>query len=300
MGRVLIGTCSWTDPQLIKAGTFYPRHATDAESRLRFYSGQFPIVEVDSSYYALPQRRTAELWAERTPQDFKFDVKAFSLFTNHPTKATALPRDIAKALGPLPECKANFYYREVPEELRGELWDRFKAALLPLKEAGKMGLVLLQFPHWFYPSRDSQEHILTCAEKLRPLPCSVEFRSASWLSEKHRSSTLSFLRDNRLPFVCVDEPQGFKSSVPPVVAVTGDVALVRFHGRNADTWEKKGVTPSERFNWYYSEAEMREWVPRIQEMASQAREVHALMNTNHGDQGIVNARLLSRLLPGLD
>lgn len=125
MGRILVGTCSWTDPQLIKAGTFYPLQSNDAESRLRYYSQNFPIVEVDSSYYALPSPVTAKLWAERTPDDFVFDIKAFSLFTNHPTKPAALPRDIAKELGPLPATKNNFYYRDVPEEIRGELWRRF-------------------------------------------------------------------------------------------------------------------------------------------------------------------------------
>lgn len=300
MGKILIGTCSWTDPSLIKAGTFYPPEANDAESRLRYYAENFPIVEVDSSYYALPQRRTAELWAERTPQHFKFDVKAFSLFTNHPTRPASLPRDIAKAMGPLPEGKNNLYYRDVPQEVRNELWIRFKEALTPLHDARKLGLVLLQFPHWFYPSRESLDHILACAEKLKPMRCSVEFRSASWLNEKHRDSTLAFLRDNDLPFVCVDEPQGFKSSVPPLAAVTADIALVRFHGRNVETWEKKGLTTAERFNWYYSQAEMSDWVPKLRQMASQASEVHALMNTNYGDQGIVNARLLARLLGQLE
>ena len=296
MGRVLIGTASWTDPSLIKAGTFYPPEANDAESRLRHYAQHFPLVEVDSSYYALPSERTAALWAKRTPESFTFDVKAFSLFTNHPTKPAALPRDVARAIGPIPQDKKNLYYRDVPEELRDELFRRFKGALDPLRESGKMGLVLLQFPPWFSPSNDNREHIVRTAANLDPYRCSVEFRSSSWLSEKNQEGTLSFLRENNLPFVCVDEPQGFKSSVPPVAAATSDVALIRFHGRNAETWEKKGLTPSERFNWYYSEGAMGEWVPKVADLAQGAREVHALMNTNYGDQGIVNARLLQRLL----
>lgn len=299
MTRIRVGTCSWTDPQLIKAGTFYPPEANDAESRLRFYSQNFSVVEVDSSYYALPAQATARLWAERTPQDFIFHVKAFSLFTNHPTKPPSLPLDIAKALGNLPAGKANLYYRDVPAELRAELWRRFRSALSPLEQAIKLGRVLLQFPPWFYPSKENHEHILECADKLKGVRCSVEFRAGSWLSEKHREGTLSFLRDNDLAFVCVDEPQGFKSSVPPVMAVTSDLALVRFHGRNAETWEKRGLTPAQRFDWYYSKAELAEWVPKLERMASEAREVHALVNTNNSDQAVVNARLLLGLLGDL-
>ncbi|MDO8671259.1 MAG: DUF72 domain-containing protein, partial [Dehalococcoidia bacterium] len=252
MAGIRVGLCSWTDPQLLQAGTFYPAAATDAESRLRFYSKQFPVVEVDSSYYALPSAATASLWAERTPEDFVFHLKAFSLFTNHPTKLSALPRDIRGLLGPLPDGKTNLYYRDVPEELRAELWRRYVNALAPLRQANKMGRVLLQFPPWFYPSRESEDHILTCVDRLKPLSCSVEFRQRSWLSEKHSVDTIAFLREHNLTFVCVDEPQGFRSSVPPVVAATSDLAIVRFHGRNADTWEKKGLTTAERFNWNYS------------------------------------------------
>jgi uncharacterized protein YecE (DUF72 family) len=268
----------------------------DAESRLKFYSHHFPIVEVDSSYYAIPSAYTAKLWAERTPDEFTFDIKAFSLFTNHPTKTAAIPRDIRQALGRALPNKPNLYYRDVPAEAREEIWRRYKEAVMPLHDNHKLGLVLLQFPKWFHPKGESLDHILACAERLNPIPCSVEFRSALWLDEKHRDSTLSFLKDNGLAFVCVDEPQGFASSVPPVVAATADVALVRFHGRNAETWEKKGITAADRFDWYYSEQEMGEWVPALERLASETREVHALMNTNNRDQGIINAQMLMRLI----
>jgi uncharacterized protein YecE (DUF72 family) len=192
--------------------------------------------------------------------------------------------------------KPNLYYKDLPEEVVGELWRRFKAAFMPLQEAGKLGLVLLQFPRWFIPSAESFDHIVLCAERLKPLRCSVEFRSSHWLDDKHQQTTLSFLRDNKLAFVCVDEPQGFKSSVPPVVAATSDVALLRFHGHNAETWEKKGITTQERDNWYYSEEELSEWLPALEQLAAVTREVHALMKTSYGDQAIVNARLLLRLI----
>jgi uncharacterized protein YecE (DUF72 family) len=219
------------------------------------------------------------------------------LFTNHPTEIKALPRDLADALPPLPEGKKYLYYKDVPEAIRDQLWARFRAALAPLDQTNKMGLVLLQFPPWFHPSEQSKEHILLCADKLKPLRCSVEFRSGSWLSEDNQAATFNFLRDHDLPFVCVDEPQGFKSSVPPIVEVTGDVALVRFHGRNRATWEQRGVSAAERFNWYYKQREFEEWVPKIITMSTLAKVVHVVMNTNFADQGIVNSRLLAKLLP---
>jgi uncharacterized protein YecE (DUF72 family) len=294
-GRIRIGTCSWTDPSLIQAGTFYPSGAVTAEARLNYYASQFDIVEVDSSYYAMPSRRNALLWAERTPDDFIFDVKAFRLFTGHPTQLKALPADVRGALPDDVAQKKNLYYREVPEEIRRLLWSRFDDALLPLDSTGKLGVVLLQFPPWFHPGVPQMDHILACREQLSRYTVAVEFRNNRWLSEQNRDATLSFLRRNKLPFVCVDEPQGFSSSVPPIAEATAETAIVRFHGRKAESWEAKNASPSDRFDYYYSEEELVPWVERIRGCAADA-EVHVLFNTNNGDQAVVNARLMSRLL----
>ncbi|MCK4331816.1 MAG: DUF72 domain-containing protein, partial [Dehalococcoidia bacterium] len=155
MTNILIGTCSWTDPTLL-ATDFYPSEANDAEKRLQYYAHHFPVVEVDSTYYSMPAERTARLWVERTPQDFTFNIKAFSLFTQHPTKLQALPKDVRALIPPLE--KANLYYRDVPEDVRGMLWRRFSEALLPLDSAGKLGVVLFQFPEWFLPGKGSEKH----------------------------------------------------------------------------------------------------------------------------------------------
>lgn len=296
MGEILIGTCSWTDPTLISSGRFYPEWARSAEGRLQYYASQFGLVEVDSSYYALPSEITSRLWVERTGDRFLFDVKAFRLFTQHPTPLRAVPPDIRQALPPGTGQKSNLYLPDLPPELTDELWKRFEQALLPLDSAGKLGVVLFQFPPWFYPGRRQREYILSCKQKLPQYRTAIEFRHNAWLNEKNVTQTLSFLGENRLSFVCVDEPQGFESSVPPVVEATSDIAVIRFHGRNSDTWHKKGISAAQRFNYLYSEGELREWMPGIQRLASQARQLHILFNNCHEDKAVLNGRQMKLML----
>jgi len=296
MGDILIGTCSWTDPTLIESGRFYPSPSLSAEARLRYYASQFPIVEVDSPYYALPSERTSGLWVERTGDNFIFDIKAFRLFTQHPTSPASLPRDIRQALPPKIGDKNSLYYRDLPENLLQETWHRFQQALLPLDSSGKLGVVLFQFPPWFYYGERQCSHILSCQENLPQYTIAIEFRHNSWLNEKNIEHTLSFLRRHNLPFVCVDEPQGFPSSVPPLAAATSDIALVRFHGRNRETWEKKDIGPAERFNYRYTREELAEWVPRIKELAAKTHQLHILFNNCHQDKAVVNASQIRLML----
>lgn len=296
MGDILLGTSSWTDPTLIKSGRFYPPWARTAEARLQYYASKFNLVEVDSSYYALPNERNSRLWVERTPEKFIFDIKAFRLFTQHPTPLVALPSDIKEALPAESKAKANLYLRDVPEDLQSELWHRFEEALLPLDSAGKLGVILLQFPPWFYPGDEQREYILSCARQLPQYRIAVEFRHGSWVNEKNLDSTMDFLRTNKLSYVCVDEPQGFKSSVPPIAEATADLGFVRFHGRNTETWEKRGISVVERFNYLYGEDELREWVPKVKELASRTRQLHVLFNNCYEDKAVTNARQMKLML----
>ncbi len=296
MGEILLGTCSWTEETLVKGGKFYPSHAKDADSRLRYYASQFPIVEVDSSYYSMPYEKTTRLWVERTPDDFTFDVKTFRLFTQHQTPPASLPRDIREVLPTSLHEKKNLYQNSVPPELLNEMWKRFDDAMLPLDSAGKLGVVLFQFPPWFKAGSGQMEYIIACKERLPQYRIAVEFRNESWLSEGNRESTFDFLRRNNLPFVCVDEPQGFTSSTLPIAEATSDIAIVRFHGRNQENWEKKGIKASDRFNWYYTDDELGEWVIKSNELKSKTQWLHLLFNTHWDDQAIVNARKLSGLL----
>lgn len=295
-GKTLVGTASWTDRSLIQAGTFYPKGTSSAEARLRYYASQFPLVEMDSSYYALPSAENARRWAERTPEGFTFNVKAFGLFTTHRVEASRLPGDLREALPAGLIEKGSFYLRDVSGEFAAETWRRFEEALEPLAEAGKLGAVVFQFPRWFAPGRRAEEHMICCRENLPRFRIGVEFRNGRWFAEAQVDRTLGFLRGEGLAFVAVDEPQGFPSSVPPVAEATADVALVRFHGRNRETWEKGGIPANERFDHYYSREELGEWLGPIRRLEEQAAEVHLVMNTNNRDQGPVNARLLMELL----
>jgi uncharacterized protein YecE (DUF72 family) len=296
MAEILVGTASWTDKTLIESGRFYPREAKSAEERLRYYASQFPLVEIDSTYYALPAERTAELWAERTPKHFVFDVKAFRLFTGHQTLPTALPADLRKALGQTE--KRNLYYRDLDDEIRRELWQRFRSGLGPLKGSGKLGAILLQFAPWFVFGRDSFAHIEHCAEMLDGFHLAVEFRNKSWFNEKTREKTIKFERDNNLTHVTVDEPQGFTSSIPQVWEVTNpELAILRLHGHNREMWTKKRLaTSAERFNYLYSSAELEALADPVAELATRAKHVHVLFNNCHEDKAQRNAAEFRKLL----
>ena len=293
-GVIRVGISSWTEPTLIKAGTFYPREATTAEERLRFYAQRFPMVEVDSTFYALPSAETARLWVERTPSGFTFHAKAFALLTQHPSPAARLPKDVRERLKP--KEGANVYFKDLGARDRELIWDRFREGLQPLRESGKLGAVLFQFPKWFLPSPTSYRFMEDLREWLPDFTLAIEFRQAAWMREDRRTRVFEFLRGLGLTYVAVDEPQGFTSSVPVVLATTASFAMVRFHGRNRETWEKKGLTAAERFKYLYDKRELAEWVPRLKSMAQEAKEVHAVMNNCYADYAVRDAEDLTELL----
>lgn len=295
-GRILVGTASWTDTTLLESG-WYPDDVKTAEERLGYYADRFGIVEVDSTYYGLPSERNAALWAERTPRDFTFNVKAFSLMTGHPTRVTALPKDLRASA---PSEAKTVRPRDLPREAYERVWEMFAAALMPLHSAGKLGCVLMQYPEWFLPKDSTRTTILHAKERLGDFRLAIEFRRHEWLEGEELERTLAFLSEHDLPLVCVDAPQGFASSMPPATAVTaGDLAILRLHGRNRETWKKRGITAAERFNYLYSESELQELVPRVRSLASEARETHVLFNNCYRDKGVVNASQMSDLLADL-
>ncbi len=294
-----MGTSSWTDPTLVKESDFYPPGTSSAEARLRFYTTQFPLVEVDSTYYFPPSERNAVLWIERTPPEFTFNVKAYGLLTGHPVKPESLYADLREALPKAALAKRNLYRDKLPPTIVDEVWQRFHDALMPLHSAGKLGAVLFQFPKWFVIGSQSRDYILECADRLDDFRVAVEFRHESWLREDNREETFTFLEENDLPFVCVDMPQGFDSSVPPVAAVTADdLAMVRFHGRNIEAWEQKGLSAAERFRYLYAEPELKEWAAPVREMAGDVRETHVLFNNCYRDHAVVNAREFGQMVLG--
>jgi uncharacterized protein YecE (DUF72 family) len=295
-GLVRFGTASWTDPTMTAPGVFYPKGSDSAEERLRFYAGQFPVVEVDATYYALPYKRMAEAWAERTPEDFVFDIKAHALMTGQPTEVARLPKAIREELPAELKEKKRIYRKDMPAELLDAVYSAFREGLEPIIDAKKLGAIFVQFPKWVFPSNEARELILETRQRL-DLPIAVEFRHGSWFNEKNAERTVKFLQDNKIPYVAVDEPQGFKSSVPPVVVQTStDLAVFRFHGRNTENWEKKDITPAERFRYLYDEDELADWTPKIAAVAKSTKETHVVFNNCFSNYGTTNAREAARLL----
>ena len=263
---------------------------------MRFYASVFPMVEVDATYYHPPTEELAALWVNRTPLDFRFDIKAYSLLTQHPTQAKSLWADLAEQITDEHQGKKSVYLSHLPDDAVDEAFERFRVALMPLHSAGKLGAVFFQFPQWFTARRDNRAYLETLPARLSDYQIAVEFRHHSWLDEDTRDRTLGLLKDLGLAYTSVDEPQGFASSVPPVVAATADLAVLRLHGHNAENWQRKGITAAERFKYLYSDEELREMVPKVEELASQARETHVVFNNCYRDYGVRNAHTMLSML----
>lgn len=294
-GLIKTGVTSWTEKTLVQSG-WYPLGTSSAEARLRYYASRFSIVENDSTYYAIPPPQTASLWVARTPSWFTMNVKAFALLTGHYTDPHRLPPDLRDGLAVSVREKRRVYPKDLGQDTLNEIAARFRRGIEPLRAAGRLGVVLFQFPVWFPCTRDN-ERVLEHARELVPgCRVAVEFRNATWMSDKNAARTIDFLRAANLVYTCVDEPQGFPSSIPPVAVATSDIAVVRFHGRSAERWSRAEATASERFKYRYSDGELREWVPKIRELADQTRAVHVLMNNCHGDYAVVNAQQMAGLL----
>jgi uncharacterized protein YecE (DUF72 family) len=276
---------------------FYPTGADTPEERLRYYASRFPLVEIDSSYYGLPVRRNAELWAARTPDGFTFDIKAYALMTGHPTEVARLPKALREELPPALRAQKRVYARDLPPEIYDEVWAIFRDALDPLVQAGKLGSILLQYPQWFLPNTSARNALLEARDRLEGLSCTIEFRNRQWFDGHNAERTLSFLRDHGLPFVIVDEPQGLPNSVPAVAEVTAPrLAIVRMHGRRDDMWGRRGASVADKYRYLYDRDELASWVPRVLEVAERAEETHIVFNNCYANYGTTNALELSSML----
>lgn len=295
--EILLGTAGWTDRTLTARGVFYPRGVGSPEGRLRYYASRFPLVEVDMSYYAIPDPDMAANWAARTPADFTFNVKAHALMTGHGTDARRLPPIIRNALPADLATRAHLVPAEIPRELRQEVWRHFAAGVEPLRDAGKLGAILLQYPPTLRPSERTPAMFRHARERLGDLPIAVEFRHPSWLAPRVRERVWSLLRELDMTYVVVDEPQGTASSVPTVPAVTTPaLSMVRMHGRVAELWGAKGASVLEKYRYLYDEGELTEWIPTILELAENAERVHVVFNNCYANYGVTNALEMGALL----
>ena len=237
MGQIRVGTASWTDKTLIDSG-WYPPEANTPEKRLRYYARQFPLVEVDATYYALPAERTAAGLGRAHASRIHLQHQGVQPAHPAPDAGQGVPGRPARGGGS--GRKDRVYLKDVDPAVAEAAWDRFLAALEPLREAGKLGAILLQFPPWFPIGRAHKDYILACAERAAPDRVCVEFRNRTWMTEDNQDETLDFLAEHRLPYVCVDMPQGHPSSIPPVLAATSDLAVIRMHG-HSDKWTSKDI-----------------------------------------------------------
>jgi uncharacterized protein YecE (DUF72 family) len=289
---ILIGTASWTDPEFIKAGWYPDDVKNDAEGRLRYYAEHFPMVEVNATFYALPRIGTVQAWADRTPDDFRFHVKAHQVISGHASDPVRLP----EPLRDLPyEADRRGRIRRPSREMRDAVIDSMVEAIAPL--GGKLGSVLLQLPPHVASGDDTRAEVGRIIERLTPLRTAVEFRHVSWAEPGQREAAAEMLAERDAAWVCVDAPRiDVTSAMPPIVEVTcPELAYLRLHGRNAGTWQGSR-TVAERFDWQYSDEELGEWVGPVIDMAERAQEVAVVFNNNHGDFALRSAARFGELL----
>ena len=290
-----VGSCSWTETSLIKSSDFYPKGVNTAEARLRYYADMFDVVEVDSSYYAVPSARTVKQWAERTPPDFRFHIKAYALLTGHSADLRSVPPEVRDLLSNASLKKGRVTLNE--KEPLEEVFRLFREALRPLVEAGKVGVVVFQYPPFFVNSSRNLDYIVRCKELMQDFRIGVEFRHGSWLAPGRADSALSFLKENGITYITADEPQyGNLSTVPFVTGVTTGIAYFRLHGRNKANWFKRGGETSLRYDYLYSEGELREFITPFVEAARKAEETFVMFNNCHLGYSMKNARQLSEML----
>jgi uncharacterized protein YecE (DUF72 family) len=296
----LVGTASWTDPTLVKSDLFYPSYLKSAEERLRFYATQFRTVEVDSSYYALPSERNAELWRERTPPGFVFNVKAFAWLTQHPAETARLPKNIKEML--TAEQLGEPRLGRPPANALDMAFQMFWSALGPLREgspgeAGTLGMLLFQFPPYFTMKPANFDYLASLPARMPGAPIAVEFRHPSWVADdRARAETMRFLGEHRLCYVSIDAPAD-KSIVPSFIDATGEQAYVRFHGRNREAWFKRNISAAERYKYLYSERELADRGKEIKALSHRGvRRAFVIFNNCYRNFGILNAATMANIL----
>jgi uncharacterized protein YecE (DUF72 family) len=284
MGDIRVGASSWADRRLLASG-WYPREVNTTAGRLTYYAEHFDLVEVDTTYYAIPAVETATAWVDRTPASFTFDVTAFGLFTGHPTPVSALPADLRPSGGP-----SRVRRTDLDPATWDRLWERFHEAIAPIADAGKLGVVVLRFPAWFARGDAARRRVLATARECAPHTVAVDLRHRSWFEGDHALDTMLFLQRHGISYCCVDLPPGHEGWQPPVLAAPADPAIVRFEGHARDQ------DRPDRFRHSYAEGQLRWWVARLRQLAEDVNEVHVLLDNCCGDQGPRDAAKLAALL----
>jgi probable DNA metabolism protein len=312
---VRIGTASWCDPTIVQPGVFYPDDVCTPDARLQYYAERYPLVAVESTFHTPPSRTMAAAWAARSPEGFVFDLRAFALMTGYAADTRVLP-DWLRDVVPEPAHTAGrVHAHELPESVLSDVWQRFVHGVQPLRDAGKLGPILLQYPRTFVPSRESVDELAAVRTRLGDLPAAVEFRNPAWVTGRAAARTFALLEELRLTYTVVDTPQGTPSSLTPTVRITTpELVVVRLHGRRKSTWEAGHAIASERRRYLYDRDELAEWAQRVMDTAGQIRGiplgfsakaephqgVHVIQNNCHANYAATNADELVELLIELD
>jgi uncharacterized protein YecE (DUF72 family) len=294
-GRVLVGTSSWADPGFVKE--WYPPRMP-AKERLPWYAQRFEAVELNSSFYAVPDRNVVRGWDEATPPGFVFDVKVHRALSRHAAPLDSLPPDLRE------DARTTDRGRVLLDpDLETALARRLVEETAPLAEAGKLGAFLVQLTPAFAPRSHELDELDRLLEALVPHRVAVELRHRGWVSEKRLERTLGWFSERGAAFVCVDAPPGDHVPIMPSldVATRDDLAYLRAHGRNADGY-LHGKTVAERFGWRYADDELAEIGERVRGLADSAAEVHVMFNNNRDDDAPTAAQrfraLLGQVPPG--
>jgi len=276
-GKILVGTASWSDPGFVER--WYPKKMPAGE-RLRWYAQHFELVEVNSTFYSVPETRMVERWCAATPGDFTFDVKLHQLFSFHSTPAKLLPRDLQRRAETDP--KGNV--KSTPD-LREALLEIFLRSVSIIRNAEKLGVLLLQLSPAFSPRKHELSELEQLIEMLSGYDVAIEFRNRNWAVGDQLDSTIDFVRKHRSIFVNVDAPASDHFTVMPsdVDEVTDPkAAYLRLHGRNAKAYVT-GKTVAARFDYDYSDKEIADVADRSRKLAQEARELHVIFNNNNLD-----------------
>ena len=293
--EVRVGTAGWTDKTLTPKGVFYPPGVSTPEGRLRYYASQFPMVEADMGFYAIPDRTMTERWVERTPDDFVFNVKAHALMTGHATDVARLPRLIRDELPP--GAPHRIYSKDLTPELRDEVWRLFADAMQPLAESHKLGAILLQFAPWIRLAKHTPTMIRRIRERLPGLPVALEFRHPSWLEPKLRERLWALLRETGLTYVIADTPPGTPTSLPRVPAITTpNLGIVRLHGRRSELWGAREASVAEKYRYLYDRGELEDWLDAILDLCEQTERLHIVFNNCYANYGTTNGLEMMDLL----
>ncbi|HYW30225.1 MAG TPA: DUF4130 domain-containing protein [Gemmatimonas sp.] len=309
---VRIGTGAWAGPTIAQPGVFYPSEIATPEARLTHYASHFSLAEIGTTFSALPSRAMTAAWAAASPDGFVFDVQVYALLTGHSIDTRELPTWLRESLPMSLSRAARVETRDLPVALLDEVWRRFLGALEPLREAGKLGAILMRFSRDFAPSAENFQALALIRERLGHASAAVEFHHPAWTAGRTAPRTFALLERLRLTYVIVDSPTGLASSLSSVVQITTpELAIVRMLGRRRGAWEARGTLESERCRYLYDRDELTGWASRISAIAGKlriatggvqapvlhpAQGVHVLLDNCHANYATTNAEEMTELL----